>query len=268
MGFLEIYGIGAAAILGFMATLWIVSLILRNSSIVDIFWGTGFVVTAWIYFYLTPDGFVTRKLLVASLATLWGLRLSIYILIRNWGHGEDFRYQIWRQESGKNWWWFSFFKVFALQGFLMWVISIALLVAQFNPLPARLIWLDYFGLLVWAIGFYFEAVGDWPLRRFKANPDNQGKLLNTGVWGYTRHPNYFGDAAQWWCFYLIAAAAGGFWSVFSPIIMTLLLLNVSGVSMLEKTLKTTKPGYQVYVETTNAFIPWFQKKTKLYENGS
>ena len=245
MSLLSIYGTGALVILGMMVALWLLSIYLKDASIVDIFWGTGFVITAWIYFYLTPDGFLTRKLLVASLATLWGLRLSIYILVRNWGQGEDFRYKRWRHESGKNWWWVSFYQVFALQG-----------------LPARLVWLDYVGLLVWAIGFFFEAVGDWQLHRFKANPDNEGKLLNTGIWRYTRHPNYFGDAAQWWGFYLIAAAAGGFWSIFSPIIMTLLLRNISGVSMLEKTLKTTKPGYQVYVETTNAFFPWFPKKIK------
>jgi steroid 5-alpha reductase family enzyme len=266
MSLLSIYGTGALIILGMMAALWLLSIYLKDASIVDIFWGTGFVITAWVYFYLTPDGLMARKILIALLATIWGLRLSIYILIRNWGHGEDFRYQKWRAESGRNWWWFSFFKVFALQGFLMWVISIPLLAAQISPIPASLIWLDYLGLVVWGIGFFFEAVGDWQLSRFKSNPANKGKLLSVGVWRYTRHPNYFGDAAQWWGFYLIAAAAGGFWAIFSPIIMTLLLHNVSGVAMLEKTLKDTKPGYQEYVESTNAFIPWFPKKAKLPGN--
>ena len=263
---LSIYGIAALVILGMMVALWLLSLWLKDASIVDIFWGTGFVITAWIYFFLTPDGFITRKLLIAGLTTIWGLRLSIHILVRNWGHGEDFRYQKWREESGVNWWWFSFFKVFVLQGLLMWIISISLLAAQFSPTPARLTWLDYLGLLAWGIGFFFEAVGDWQLSRFKANPDNKGKLLNTGVWRYTRHPNYFGDAAQWWGYYLMAAAAGGFWSIFSPILMTLLLRNVSGVAMLEKTLKDTKPGYQEYVAITSAFIPWFPKKTNTVNN--
>ena len=149
----------------------------------------------------------------------------------------------------------------------MWIISFPLLAAQISPLPARLIWLDFFGLLVRTVGFFFEAVGDWQLSRFKADPVNKGKLLSSGVWRYTRHPNYFGDAAQWWGFYLIAAAAGGFWSIFSPIIMTLLLRNVSGVSMLEKTLKNTKAGYQEYVETTNAFIPWFPRKITIPDDG-
>lgn len=258
---LSIYANAALVILGLMIALWLISLLLKDSSIVDIFWGTGFVITAWFYFFLTPDGFVARKWLIVILTTIWGLRLSIHILLRNWGHGEDYRYQQWRQEAGSNWWWRSFFKVFLLQGALMWIISAPLLAAQSNPNPARLIWLDYLGAILWGIGFFFEAVGDWQLVRFRANPDNKGKLLNTGLWRYTRHPNYFGDAAQWWGFYLIAAAAGGYWTIFSPIIMTLLLRRVSGVTMLEKSLKESKPGYKEYVETTNTFIPWFPHKS-------
>jgi steroid 5-alpha reductase family enzyme len=258
---LSIYANAALVILGLMIALWLISLLLKDSSIVDIFWGTGFVITAWFYFFLTPDGFVARKWLIVILTTIWGLRLSIHILLRNWGHGEDYRYQQWRQEAGSNWWWRSFFKVFLLQGALMWIISAPLLAAQSNPNPARLIWLDYLGAILWGIGFFFEAVGDWQLARFRANPDNKGKLLNSGLWYYTRHPNYFGDAAQWWGFYLIAAAAGGYWTIFSPIIMTLLLRRVSGVTMLEKSLKESKPGYKEYVETTNTFIPWFPHKS-------
>ena len=259
---LPIYGTAALVILAMMVGLWLLSLLIKDSSIVDIFWGLGFVITAWVYFFLTPDGFLTRKLLIVSLTMIWGLRLSIHILLRNWGHGEDFRYQKWRQESGKNWWWYSFIKVFFLQGMLMWIISIPLLAAQISPTPDRLIWLDFLAVIVWGIGFFFEAVGDWQLSKFRADPGNKGKLLNTGVWRYTRHPNYFGDAAQWWGFYLIAAAAGGYWTIFSPVLMTLLLRNVSGVAMLEKTLKDTKPRYKEYVETTNAFIPWLPRKSK------
>ena len=258
---LSIYANAALVILGLMIALWLISLLLKDSSIVDIFWGTGFVITAWFYFFLTPDGFAARKLLIVILTTIWGLRLSIHILLRNWGHGEDYRYQQWRQEAGSNWWWRSFFKVFLLQGALMWIISAPLLAAQSNPNPTRLIWLDYLGAILWGIGFFFEAVGDWQLARFRANPDNKGKLLNTGLWRYTRHPNYFGDAAQWWGFYLIATAAGGYWTIFSPIIMTFLLRRVSGVTMLEKSLKESKPGYKEYVEITNPFIPWFPRKS-------
>jgi steroid 5-alpha reductase family enzyme len=262
MAFLQISGIGALVILGFMTALWIASLILRNSSIVDIFWGTGFVIANWVYFALTPDGFPARKWLIVTLVTIWGLRLSLYILWRNWGKGEDFRYQKWREEAGGKWWWRSFFKVFLLQGFLMWIISAPLLAAQISVTPARLTILDWVAIPVWAIGFFFEAVGDWQMARFKANPANKGQVLRSGVWRYTRHPNYFGEATMWWAYYLVAAAGGGFWTIFSPILMTTLLLRVSGVTLLEKSLKETKPKYKDYIETTSAFIPWFPRKRR------
>jgi len=258
---LSIYASAGLLILLLMIALWLVSLLLRDSSIVDIFWGTGFVITGWFYFFLTPDGFLTRKWLIVIMTTIWGLRLTIHILQRNWGHGEDYRYQNWRQQAGSSWWWRSFFKVFLLQGALMWIISAPLLAAQISQIPARLIWLDFLGAILWSIGFTFEAVGDWQLARFRAKPDNKGKLLNTGLWRFTRHPNYFGDATQWWGFYLFAAAAGNYWAIFSPILMSYLLRQVSGVIMLEKSLKESKPGYKEYVETTNAFIPWFPRKS-------
>ena len=259
MSFLAIYGLTLLVILGLMILLWLLSLILKNASIVDIFWGTGFVISGWVYFALTPDGFPVRKLLLMILATLWGLRLSLYILYRNWGKAEDFRYQVWRKEAGAAWWWRSFFKVFLLQGVLMWIISAPLLAAQFRSMPDRLTVLDYLGAAVWLIGFFFEAAGDLQLARFKANPENKGKVMDRGVWRYTRHPNYFGDSAQWWGYYLIAAAGGGWWTFFSPIFMTLFLLRVSGVTLLEKTM-STRPGYKEYIESTSAFLPWFPKK--------
>lgn len=258
MSFLQIYLIGLAAIVGLMTLLWLLSLRLKNSSIVDIFWGTGFVIAGWLYFALTPDGYFLRKLLISGLVTLWGLRLSLHILIRNWGKPEDFRYQKWRKESGESWWWRSYYRVFLLQGALLWIISAPLLAAQYAALPASLTALDYIGVLVWLVGFFFEAVGDFQLTQFKSRPENKGKVLNSGVWRYTRHPNYFGDAAQWWGYFLIAAAGGGWWTIFSPILMTLLLLRVSGVALLEKTLEK-RPGYKEYVENTSAFIPWFPR---------
>jgi len=115
------------------------------------------------------------------------------------------------------------------------------------------------GTAIWAIGFFFEAAGDLQLARFKANPANAGRLLTAGVWRYTRHPNYFGDAAQWWGFYLFAVAAGGWWTVYSPLIMTLLLMRVSGVALLERSMKT-RPGYEDYMKTTSAFFPWLPER--------
>jgi steroid 5-alpha reductase family enzyme len=181
MGWIEIYGIALAIILGLMTLLWLLSLYLKNSSIVDIFWGTGFVIANWVYFALTPDGYPARKLLIGALVTLWGLRLSIYILLRNHGKPEDFRYRQWREEAGPSWWWQSFLRVFLLQGALLWIISAPLLAAQAAQ-PARLTVLDLLGVLVWLVGFYFEAAGDWQLARFKANPANRGKILDRGVW--------------------------------------------------------------------------------------
>ncbi len=262
MTFLEVYLIGLGAVLGLMALLWTVSLVLRNSSIVDPFWGTGFVVANWLYFALTPDGFPGRKWLISALVTIWGLRLSLYLLWRNRGKGEDFRYRKWREEAGTRWWWQSFFRVFLLQGLLLWIISAPLLAAQIGPAPAHLTVLDFLAVALWAVGFFFEAAGDLQLARFRSNPANKGKVLDWGVWRYTRHPNYFGDSAQWWAYYPVAAVAGGWWTVFSPIIMTGMLLRVSGVALLERTLTTTKPGYKEYVESTSAFVPWFPRRPK------
>jgi len=259
MSLLAVYGIGLLVILGCMTVLWLLSLYLKNSSIVDIFWGTGFVIANWVYYALSPEGFPPRQWLIGILVTVWGLRLSIYILARNWGKEEDFRYRKWRQDAGRRWGWQSFFQVFLLQGLLLWIISAPLLTAQFSGVPDRLTWIDAVAVIIWAVGFFFESAGDLQLIRFKAIPANKGKVLDTGVWRYTRHPNYFGDSAQWWGYYLIGACAGGWWTLFSPVLMALLLLRVSGVALLEKTLET-RPGYREYVERTSAFIPWFPKK--------
>jgi steroid 5-alpha reductase family enzyme len=262
MSFPEILAAAGAIVLGLMTALWLLSLRLRDSSIVDSFWGTGFVVANWFYFAQTPNGSEPRRWLLAALVTIWGLRLSLYILRRNWGKGEDPRYARWREESGPAWWWRSFFKVFLLQGILLWVISIPLLAAQFSASPARLTAVDGLATLLWLIGFFFEAVGDAQLARFKADPANRGKVLDRGVWRYSRHPNYFGESAMWWGYYLLAAAAGGWWTIFSPALMTFLLLRVSGVALLERSLKQAKPHYREYIENTSEFVPWFPKRSR------
>jgi steroid 5-alpha reductase family enzyme len=263
MSILDTYAIAGLAILVAMVGLWLASLALRDCSIIDVFWGAGFVACTWIYFSFTPEGYEPRKWLASALVTLWGLRLSLHILRRNWGKGEDYRYRNWRQAGGERWWWQSLFKVFLLQGALLWLISSPLLAAQALPGKGSLSWLDALGVTIWLVGFIFEAGGDWQLTRFQADPANQGKLLTTGLWRYSRHPNYFGDAAQWWGFYLFAAAAGGYWALYSPLLMTWLLMRVSGVALLEKNLVNTRPGYAEYMQTTNAFIPWLpHRKSK------
>ena len=253
MTFFQAYLAGFGAIMAMMVSLWIVSVRIRNSSIVDIFWGVGFVLAALLYFVL-GRGYPLRKILVLILVAIWGLRLSLHIFIRNRGHGEDFRYQRWREHAGGRYWWTSFFRVFLLQGILMWFISMPLLAAQFHTEPAALTLFDIVGLVVWGFGFFFEAVGDWQLMRFKRDPNNAGKLLDTGLWAWTRHPNYFGDAAVWWGLFLFAIPTpAGLLTFYAPALMSILLLRVSGVAMLEKSLKKSKPGE--YVRNTPAFFP-------------
>ena len=258
MPFPHLFPVPGAVILVLMVLLWLISLQIKNASIIDIFWGLGFIIVAWLAFALTPQGYLPRKLLLGILVTIWGLRLAIHIGIRNLGKPEDFRYARWREKHETRWWWFSFFQVFLLQGFLMWIISAPIISAMTSGFPAILTPLDWLGAVLWVFGFLFESIGDMQLMLFKANPANRGKLFTGGLWKYTRHPNYFGEAVLWWGFYLIAVAAGKGWTLFSPVIMTFLLLRVSGVSMLERTMKQ-KPGYQDYMRTTSAFLPWLPK---------
>ncbi|HMV30125.1 MAG TPA: DUF1295 domain-containing protein, partial [Anaerolineales bacterium] len=233
MNFVSLWLTAGLIILVLMLLLWLYSLAIKNSSIVDIFWGTGFVITFWATAWIGATALSTRVLLLGVLVTLWGLRLSLYIFSRNHGQPEDFRYAKWREEAGSAWWWRSFFKVFLLQGVIMWVIAIPLIAAQTStPSPFKCECTDYTGAALWLVGFIFEAGGDWQLARFKKDPANKGKLLTTGLWSLTRHPNYFGDAAQWWGFWLLAFANGAWWTFFSPLIMTYLLMRVSGVTLL------------------------------------
>lgn len=254
MGFFEIWILGGVSVWLMMTLMWLLSLYLRNSSIVDPFWGTGFVVVAWVYASMTP-GFEGRKALLLVLVTIWGLRLSLHLLWRNRGKGEDYRYARWREQNGPNWWWFSYLKVFLLQGVILWIVSLPLLGAQFGESATQLTLLDVIAMLVWGLGFFFEALGDWQLARFKADPANKGQVMDRGLWRYTRHPNYFGDAVQWWGFYLFALASGAWWTIISPVLMNWLLLRVSGVAMLEADMKKKRPAYAEYIARTSAFVP-------------
>jgi steroid 5-alpha reductase family enzyme len=245
---------GLAVILATLTLVWIISLKLRDVSIVDILWGPGFALLAWIYVFLFgASGW--RPLLIALLVTLWGVRLAVHIM---WRHrGEDPRYGAMRCAHGETFWWRSLFTVFWLQAVLLWFIAMPVLVAAGSPGPAGATWTDVAGLLLFAVGFAFEAVGDAQLARFRSEPSNRGKVLDTGLWRYTRHPNYFGDATLWWGLFLVAASAPAAWlTAGSPLLMTVLLLRVSGVTLLERSLKESKPGYADYVTRTSAFVPW------------
>jgi steroid 5-alpha reductase family enzyme len=260
MTFIQIYLQALLVIMIMMSLLWVISIPLKNVSIVDLFWGFGFVVAAFVYF-LKTDGPDIRKILLVTMVTTWGLRLSLYLAWRNIGKGEDYRYQSFRRKYGEHrYWWISFFQTFLLQGLLMWLISAPLLGAQYYKGDNALHLLDYLGLLVWLIGFVFEAGGDLQLARFKTNPANKGKVMNRGFWHYTRHPNYFGDAAVWCGYALVCISAGSYVPVLGTVLMVALIIKVSGVALLEKSLKETKPEYKDYIEKTSAFIPWFPKR--------
>jgi len=255
-----IFFINYLAVLAMMLMGWIISLINRNVTIVDSLWGLGFVLIAWLTFAMT-DGFAGRRLLITLLVTAWGLRLIIHLSIRNWGHGEDPRYATWRKKSGDRFWLISLFKVFILQSIFLWIIALALQWGQTAPQPATLTWLDYVGVVLWSVGFFFEAVGDWQLARFKADPNQKGKVMNTGLWAYSRHPNYFGETLIWWgIFFIVLTTSSGWWTIISPLVITTVLLKMTGVTLMEKAIVNTRPGYREYIQTTNAFIPWFPKK--------
>jgi steroid 5-alpha reductase family enzyme len=260
MSFIQIYAQALLVIMIMMTTLWIVSVLIRNVSIVDLFWGFGFVLTAGFYF-LKTEGSDPRKLVLMTLVSIWGLRLSVYLAWRNIGKGEDFRYKEFRRKYGeKRYWWVSFFQTFLLQGVLMWLVSAPLLGAQYYGTADTLGLLDYAGMALWIIGFSFEAGGDIQMAVFKSDPANKGRVLDKGFWRYTRHPNYFGDSSVWWGYGLICLAAGSYLPILGSILMTVLLIQVSGVAMLEKSLKEQKPQYKEYILKTSAFIPWFPKK--------
>ena len=244
-----------AVIAGAMVLVWLASLRLRNTGIVDVFWGPGFVLVALLAFLL-GDGYTPRSVLVLALAAAWGLRLGTHLGIRNLGKPEDFRYARMRERSGKGWGLESLVKVFAVQGVAMWVVSLPLQYAQMSGTPERLTWRDALGPGLWAVGFAFESIGDAQLRRFKADPSSAGRVMDRGLWRYTRHPNYFGDATLWWGFFVIALnSPDGWWTIASPIVMTFVLARITGVPILERHLMRSRPGYGDYARRTSALFP-------------
>lgn len=258
---MNIYIEASLLILLGMTLLWMVSVKLKNASIVDMFWGLGFVVFTF-YLVLQQESFSAREILMAILVTIWGLRLSVYLTLRNYGKGEDFRYQKFREDYGpKRYWWVSFFQVFLLQTVVLVLVASPIAGVFIGADDVGLNLLDYAAVLLWMIGMIFEAGGDYQLSSFIRNRKSRDEVLNKGLWKYTRHPNYFGDAMVWWAYALFAIAAQQYYFVVGSVIMTIFLMRVSGVTLLEKTLTNDKPGYSEYVKATNAFFPWFPKKS-------
>lgn len=231
---------------------WLLSLPLRNVAIVDSLWSLMFFAAGVIY-GLGADPRSPRLAFELWLVVIWAARLSFYITARNIGKGEDHRYQEIRARNQPGFAFKSLYLVFWLQALLAWVISLPLLGAFASNTPVG--WLDYAGILLWLTGMIFEAGGDWQLARFKRDPANQGKVMDRGLWRLTRHPNYFGEFCIWWGFYLIALAAGAWWAIPGPLLMTFMLLRVSGVTLLEKDIGKRRPQYADYVLKTNAFFP-------------
>jgi steroid 5-alpha reductase family enzyme len=249
-----------AVITSLMVLLWLISLAITNASIVDIFWGPAFAIVAWLSFWLA-DGHGTRDWLLAVLTSVWGLRLGGYLAWRNLGHGEDPRYRAMRERIGKRFGLISLATVFGLQALLVGLVSLPLQAGQRAPALDHVTMLQVMGLAFWGVGILFEAVGDLQLARFRASPASAGAVMDRGLWRYTRHPNYFGDFMVWWGLYLVAVSdVAGLralgWTAVGPAIMSFLLMRVSGVPLLERSLKERRPGYADYVRRTSAFFPW------------
>ncbi len=240
-----------------LLALWAISVAIRDASIVDVFWGPGFAIVGWTCAWSRGFSLDAGQWLLLALVTVWALRLGVYLGRRNLGHGEDRRYRAMRERIGPKFWWLSVVLVFGLQGAMLWVVSLpiqAALLAGGGP---------WFGVVavaslgLWSLGLAFEAIGDRQLARFKADPTNHGKVMDRGLWAWTRHPNYFGDFAVWWGHFGLAFALGvPWWTIVGPIVMSVLLMKVSGVPILEASLRERRPGYEAYVQSTSAFFPW------------
>lgn len=249
---LNAYLLGLAMLLAAATAIWAVSVAKRDVSIVDSFWGPLFGLAALAYAWPFAE-LTVRGALVVALVAVWALRLAIHITVRNAGAGEDYRYREIRRRNEPNFAFKSLYLVFGLQAVLVWLVSLPLLAAQRGTAPLGT--LDIVGAALALGGLAFESVADWQLARFKRDPTNRGRVLDRGLWRYSRHPNYFGECCVWWGFGCLGIAAGGWWSLVSPLLMTWLLLRVSGVALLEQTIADRRPGYADYVRRTSAFLP-------------
>ncbi|NIO09568.1 MAG: DUF1295 domain-containing protein, partial [Deltaproteobacteria bacterium] len=235
---------GLFAILILTTLTWVVSIFKRDVSIVDGMWPIMLLVAALVY-SANVDLYTSRSSLILTLVLLWALRLSLHIIVRNWGEAEDRRYRDIRDKYEPNFALKSLGIIFVFQGLLAWIISMPLWSGLTIPIEIGTI--DILALAFWTVGMTFETVGDWQLARFQADPATRGKVLNTGLWRYTRHPNYFGECVIWWGFYIFAIPVGGWWTIIAPLLLTYMLLKFSGVSLLEETIVARRPAYQKYI---------------------
>jgi steroid 5-alpha reductase family enzyme len=245
----------AFALWAYMSLWFVISLLRKRNDVADVAWGLGFVLLAWSSFFLS-GGSGTRGIVVGILVSVWGLRLAWHIHARNRGKAEDYRYLAWRRQWGK---WFyarSYAQVYLLQGTLLFLISLPVLIIN-RSVGGPFSFLNGTGVCIWLCGFLFESVGDAELARFVKDPLNKGKLLQSGLWRYSRHPNYFGEVAQWWGIWLVALGVPGGWlGIIGPLAITILILKVSGIPMLEKKM-AGNPDFAEYARRTSVFLPWF-----------
>ncbi|MEL6364437.1 MAG: DUF1295 domain-containing protein [Pseudomonadota bacterium] len=258
---LPLLAVNFALIMGCMIVLWLISIAIKDVSFIDSFWAIGFVVIAGATFLLA-DGATQRKALILAVTAVWGLRLGGYLYWRWRKEGPDKRYVALLGKAPGSPHIHSLKNVFLIQGVLLWIVSLPVQLGQIPAEPEAVGLLGWGGLALAALGFFFESVGDWQMAAFKGDPANAGKVMDRGLWRYTRHPNYFGDACVWWGLFLIAAETGvGAISAIGPAVLTWLLVKWSGAALLERRLKRSRPGYDDYIARTSGFIPMPPKKT-------
>jgi steroid 5-alpha reductase family enzyme len=257
----------AAISLGVQFALWLISVRFRNATLADWWWGLGYATMAMVtYFNTRGVGVESRKLLLVGCALLWGLRLSAHLFLRSRADGwrELDRYEKHREDAaklGKNANWYIYRKIFGIQGVMMWIVSLPLQVPQFYLRPTQLGPIAIVGASLWLVGFLIEASCDWQLARFKAEPSNQGKVLAHGLWHFTRHPNYVGEALVWWGIFLIACDNWiGLFTIISPLRMHYRMAYRQNLPWLETKITKHRPGYSDYAARTNRFYPWFPKR--------
>ena len=255
-----------AVALGYVIAVWILSLCMGRVGIIDAFWGPGFVLIAALNYGLYSErGRDAAESLLLAMVAVWGLRLGVHLSIRVFSDPhEDRRYAAMQTKYEPHWWIKSLGIVFILQGLIMWFVALPVILASTGAERSLINWLGPIGIFVWGLGVFFETVGDWQLARFRANDNNKGKVLNSGLWALTRHPNYFGDFAVWWGLWFFSFSCGApFWTVVSPAVMSFFLMKVSGVTLLEKDITERRPGYAHYVKSTNAFFPGARRSTNV-----
>lgn len=236
-------------------TLWFgISVVKKRNDVADIAWGLGFVLITWISFAVSGSSSIFG-IVIGILVTIWGVRLAWHIYARNKGKTEDYRYLAWRKEWGRWFYFRSYVQVYLLQGVLLYFIVFPVVLFNLHPGTTIFGFTEYVGVLIWGIGFFFESVGDAQLVAFMRDPRNKGAIMKSGLWRYTRHPNYFGEVTQWWGIWLITLnSLYGWYGIIGPVVITILILRVSGIPMLEKKMEQN-PQYVEYKRRTSKFFP-------------